>query len=80
MDQRVHILEICAKLSKKLKSIKAIYSCSSERPHHALSENNLATVQKILSNKTSKKVLTQQKFIKIHQIKTLISSKLSAIA
>ena len=77
MDQRVHILEICAKLSKKL---KAIYSCSSERPHHALSENNLATVQRILSNKTSKKVLTQQKFIKIHQIKMLISSKLSAIA
>ena len=41
MDQRVHILNICAKLSKKLKSIKAIYSYSSERPHHALSENSM---------------------------------------
>ena len=37
----VHFLQICADLSKKSKSIKAIYLYSSERPHHALSENSM---------------------------------------
>ena len=37
----VHFSEICADLSKKSKSIKAIYLYPSERPHHALSENSI---------------------------------------
>ena len=36
----VHFLQISTDLSKKSKSIKAIYLYSSERPHHALSENS----------------------------------------
>ena len=32
----VHFLQICADLSKKSKSIKAIYLHPSERPHHTL--------------------------------------------
>ena len=35
----VHFLQICADLSKKSKSTKAIYLYPSERPHHALSKN-----------------------------------------
>ena len=34
------------------------------------------TVHKLLKNKTSRKVLTQQKCNKIHQLQTIISSKL----
>ena len=34
-------LQICAGLSKKSKSIKAIYLYPSERRHHALSENSM---------------------------------------
>ena len=37
----VHFLKICADLSKKSKSIKAIYLYPSERTHHALSENDM---------------------------------------
>ena len=37
----VHFLKICADLSKKSKSVKAIYLYPSERTHHALSENNM---------------------------------------
>ena len=37
----VHFLQICADLSKKSKSIKAIYLYPSERPHNALSENGM---------------------------------------
>ena len=56
-------LQICADLSKKPKSIKAIYFYPSERPRHALSENSIfigvwATVHEILKNKYQKKVLT----------------------
>ena len=36
----VHFLQICADLSKKSKSIKAIYLYPSKRPYHALSENS----------------------------------------
>ena len=77
----VHYLQICAGLSKKPKSIKAIYFYPSERFHHALSEHSIfigvrATVNKILKNKISKELLTQQKFNKIHQLHTLMSSKL----
>ena len=37
----VQLLQICADLSKKSKSIKAIYLYPSERPHHALSKNSM---------------------------------------
>ena len=37
----VHFLQICADVSKKSKSIKAIYLHPSERPHHALSESSM---------------------------------------
>ena len=37
----LHFFQICADLSKKPKSIKAIYFYPSERPHHALSENSI---------------------------------------
>ena len=37
----VHLLQICADLSKKPKSIKVTYFYSSERPHHTLSENSI---------------------------------------
>ena len=44
----VHFLQIRAELSKKSKSIKAIYSHSPERPHHALSESSM--FHRVLSN------------------------------
>ena len=37
----VYFLKICAHLSKKSKSIKAIYLYPSEIPHHPLSENSM---------------------------------------
>ena len=37
----VHFLQICADLSKKSKSIKAIYLYPCERPYNALSENGM---------------------------------------
>ena len=36
----VHFLQICTDLSKRFKSIKAIYLYPSERLHHALPENS----------------------------------------
>ena len=78
----VHYLQICADLSKKPKSIKAIYFYPSERFYHALSENSIfigvrAIIHKILNNKISINVMTQQKFKKIHQLQTiLLNSKL----
>ena len=41
LPEIVHFLQICADLSKKSESIKAIYFYLSERPHHALSENSV---------------------------------------
>ena len=37
----VHFLKVCADLSKKAKSVKAIYLYPSKRPPHGLSENNM---------------------------------------
>ena len=37
----VHFWQICADLSKKIKSFKTIYLYPSERPHHALPENSM---------------------------------------
>ena len=72
--------QLCADLSKKSKSVKAIYLCASESCHPTLSENGmvfrgLGTVHEITAIKVSKKMLTQQKIKKIFRLQTLISSK-----
>ena len=84
LPKKAHFLQICDDLSKKSKSIKVISLYPPKRPHHALSENSM--FYRGLSNslqdmrlKTSKKVLPQQRFNKIHQLQT-ISSKLYIIA
>ena len=70
----------CADLSEKSKSIKAIYLYPFERPRHAISENSmfysgLSNSSRDIEAKNIKKVLTQQKFNKIHQLQMLISFK-----
>ena len=39
LSKKVHFLQFCADLSKKSKSVKAIYIYSSECSHYTLSEN-----------------------------------------
>ena len=78
LSEKVHFLQFCADLSKKSKSVKAIYIYASESSHYTLSENAMvysvrATVHEILVIKISKKRLTQQKFNKIFQFQMLIS-------
>ena len=41
LSKKVHILQICADLSKTSKFIKAIYMYASERCRYALSENGI---------------------------------------
>ena len=41
LSEKVHLLEFCADLSRKSKSIKAIYIYVSERSCYALSENDI---------------------------------------
>ena len=41
LSKKVHFLQFCADLSKKSKSIKAIYKYVSERSQYALSENGI---------------------------------------
>ena len=41
LSKKVHFLQFCADLSKKSKSIKAIYIYASERSRYALSENDI---------------------------------------
>ena len=41
LSNKVHFLQFCAELSKKSKSIKAIYIYASERSRYALSENGI---------------------------------------
>ena len=41
LSKKVHFLQFCADLSKKSKSIKAIYIYASERSRYALSENGI---------------------------------------
>ena len=77
----VYFLQIWTDLSKKSKYIKAIYLHPSEGPHHALSEKSmfyrgLGNSSRDIKIKISKKVLTQQKSNKIHQLQRLIFSKL----
>ena len=39
LSKKVHFLQFCADLSKKSKSVKAIYIYASESSHYTLSEN-----------------------------------------
>ena len=39
LSKKVHVLQFCADLSKKSKSVKAIYIYASESSHYTLSEN-----------------------------------------
>ena len=41
MSKKVHFLQYCADLSKKSKSIEAVYIYASERSRYALSENGI---------------------------------------
>ena len=41
LSKKVHFLEFCDGLSKKPKSIKAIYIYASESSHYTLSENDI---------------------------------------
>ena len=41
LSKKVHFWQFCADLSRKSKSIKAIYIYASERPRYALSENGI---------------------------------------
>ena len=41
LSKKVHCLQFCADLTKKFKSIKAIYICASERFRYPLSENGI---------------------------------------
>ena len=41
LSKKVHFLQFCADLSKKTKSIQAIYIYASERSQYALSENGI---------------------------------------
>ena len=40
LSKKVHFLQSCADLSKKPKSVKAIYIYASESSHYTLSEND----------------------------------------
>ena len=42
LSKKVHFLQFCADLSKKSKSVKAIYIYASESSHYTLSENVMA--------------------------------------
>ena len=41
ISKKVHFLQYCADLSKKSKSIEAVYIYASERSRYALSENGI---------------------------------------
>ena len=76
LSKKVHLLQFCADLSKKYRSVKAIYIYASESSHDTLSENPMiATVDEILAITLSKKTMNQQKFNKILRVQTLISPK-----
>ena len=63
----MHFLQFCAELSKKSKSVEAIFVDASESSHYTLSEMLWfievgATGYEILAIKLTKKMLTQQNF------------------
>ena len=39
LSEKVHFLQLCAELNKKLKSVEAIYIYASDSSHYTLSEN-----------------------------------------
>ena len=41
LSKKVHFLQFCADLSKKLQSLKAIYIYASESSYYTLSENGM---------------------------------------
>ena len=41
LSKKVYFLQVCADLSKKSKSVKAIYIYASESSHYTLSENGM---------------------------------------
>ena len=50
LSKKVHLLQFCVKLSKKSKSVEAIYIYASESSHYILSEN--FTICKGLSHRS----------------------------
>ena len=82
LSKKVHFLQLCADLSKKSKSVEAIYIYASE---NAMLIGVWATVHEILGINLSKKLLTQQKFLKnyltsnTHTIKTVSQSIINNI-
>ena len=80
LSRKGHFLQFCADLSKKSKSVKAIYIYASESSHYTLPENGMvyrvpSQRYEIVAFKISKKMLTQLKFNKILQFQILISPK-----
>ena len=79
-SKKGHFLQFCADLSKKSKSVKAIYIYASEVlitlfQKMIFSIRFWATVHEILTIKISEKMLTQQTFNKILRLQTLIFLK-----
>ena len=77
-SKKVHFLQFCAELSKKSKSVEAIFIDASEISHYTLSKMLWfiavgATVYEILAIKLTKKMLTQQNFSIISTSNTDIS-------
>ena len=69
LSKNVNFLQFCADLSKKSKSVEAIYIYASESSYYSLSENALiysGLRHRLwdIAIKISKKMLTEQKFLK----------------
>ena len=65
LSRKVHFLKFWADLGKKSTSVEAMYIYASEYSHYTLSENAMSyRGYEILAIKISKKMLTQQKFLK----------------
>ena len=77
----MYFVKFCADLSKKSKSVKAIYIYVHVKVLITFFQKMVwligvqPTVHEILVIKISKKILTQQEFNKIHQFQILISLK-----
>ena len=80
LSKKVQFLQFCADLSKKSKSVEAIYIYASESFHYILSENAM-----IYRGLSQKKMLTWQKFLKnsstsnTHTIETVSHSIINNI-
>ena len=81
LSKKCIFFQFCANLSKRFKSVKAIYIYASESSHYTLTEivwfiGVSGTVSEILPIKISKKMLNHQTCNKIFQLQTLIYQKL----